>query len=181
MKSITYQDVLNFWFRETDSELWFKQDDQLDKEIRQRFGESFKQAKACELVGWRDTIHGRLAEIIILDQFSRNMFRGKPDAFSQDSLALALAQEALRFGSIDKLNTEERAFLYMPFMHSESLLIHEKAMALFQEDGMEEYLKYEKKHREIIKRFGRYPYRNDVLGRESTEEEREFLADFEGF
>lgn len=181
MTTEQYQDVLDFWFNETDSEFWFKQNDQVDTDIRQRFGKWHQKAAACELADWRKTIHGRLAEIILLDQFSRNMFRGKPEAFSHDPLALALSQEALRYGQLDKLTTKERAFLYMPFMHSESLLIHDKAMELFQEEGMEEHLEYEKAHRDIIKRFGRYPHRNDVLGRPSTDEEREFLDDFDGF
>lgn len=181
MDTITYKDLLDFWFKEIDSNLWFKQDDELDEEIIHRFGEAHKKAVAGELSTWRESIHGRLAEIVLLDQFSRNMFRGKPDAFHQDPLALALSQEALRFGKLNELTTEERAFLYIPFMHSESLIIHKTALKLFQEEGMEENLKYEREHYDIIKRFGRYPHRNVVLGRVSTNEEREFLKDFDSF
>ena len=179
--SVIPQDILDFWFKEIDATLWFKQDDQLDEAIIHRFCEVHNKASAGELSNWRETIHGRLAEIIILDQFSRNMFRGKSEAFKQDAIALVLSQEALRIGQLEDLTTEERSFLYMPFMHSESLVIHDKAMALFQEEGMEENLKYEKEHRDIIKRFGRYPHRNDALGRESTDEECEFLKDFDSF
>jgi uncharacterized protein (DUF924 family) len=118
---------------------------------------------------------GRLAEIIVLDQFSRNMFRDTPAAFAQDALALVLAQEAV-FSGADKLLSETQcSFLYMPFMHSESLVIHELAVELFSKPGLEGNLDFEMRHKVIIEKFGRYPHRNNILQRESTEEEMEFL------
>ena len=113
--------------------------------------------------------------IIILDQFSRNLFRGAPLAFAQDPLALALAQEAVACEAHLQLSQDERIFFYMPYMHSESRVVHEVALTLFAEPGMEENYRYEQRHKQIVERFGRYPHRNAVLGRESTSEELEFL------
>lgn len=173
---MTYQDILNFWFNEIDQELWFKKDDAFDQELLQRFGTVHTQAKNGELSQWRDCLEGCLAEIIVLDQFSRNLFRDKPEAFAYDGMALVLAQEAIRHFNVTDLPVEQQAFLYMPFMHSESLVIHEEALTLFAGEGLENNYAFELKHKVIIERFGRYPHRNQVLGRESTPEELEFLA-----
>lgn len=175
------QEVLNFWFQETDPASWFRNDGELDRLIEARFSALHTQAAKGELWQWRDTIQGRLAEIIILDQFSRNLYRNQPEAFASDGMALVLAQEALRTEEQQLLTTVERSFLYMPFMHAESRAIHEIAMELFQEEGMEESLKFEKEHRDIIEQFGRYPHRNVALNRESTPEEVEFLKNHQGF
>jgi uncharacterized protein (DUF924 family) len=129
-----------------------------------------------ELSAWRDTPHGRLAEIIVLDQFSRNLFRDSPKAFAQDGMALALAQEAVRTGADAQLSAQERVFLYMPYMHSESPAIHETAVQLFTGNGIQGNLDFELKHKAIIERFGRYPHRNALLGRNSTPEELAFLS-----
>jgi uncharacterized protein (DUF924 family) len=168
-------DVLNFWFEELSPKQWFEKSDELDKLILDRFLDTHKKAIACELSSYRDTAKGRLAEIIVLDQFSRNIFRDKPEAFMYDSLALALSQEAISIGADKELSTIEKAFLYMPFMHSESLEIHTKALELFDQKGLEDNLKFEQAHYDIIKRFGRYPHRNQILNRASTTEEIEFL------
>lgn len=173
---MTYQDILNFWFNEIDQELWFKKDDAFDQELLQRFGTVHTQAKNGELSQWRDCLEGCLAEIIVLDQFSRNLFRAKPDAFAYDGMALVLAQEAIRHFNVADLPVDQQAFLYMPFMHSESLVIHEEALTLFAGEGLENNYAFELKHKVIIERFGRYPHRNQVLGRESTPEELVFLA-----
>lgn len=167
--------ILNFWFKELKPEQWFTKDKKLDNEIRNRFGDIHESASKCELFSWRTNIKGRLAEIIILDQFSRNIYRGDPRAFAQDPLALALSQEAILIPEHKNLSSEEKLFLYLPFMHSESKLIHEEAIKLFSEEGLEKELEYEILHKNIIDRFGRYPHRNEILGRESTEEEIEFL------
>ncbi|MDA0790669.1 MAG: DUF924 domain-containing protein [Proteobacteria bacterium] len=170
-----YTDVLTFWFDELTPGDWYRKDPQLDQVIRQRFGPLNRSAASAECFHWRKTIHGRLAEIIVLDQFSRNLFRGRPEAFASDGMALVLAQEARRSGETSRLIPEELAFLYMPFMHSESLLIHEVALTLFGEPGLERNLEFELRHKAIIERFGRYPHRNAALGRENTAEESEFL------
>ncbi|MFC1670900.1 DUF924 family protein [Spirochaetota bacterium] len=172
---MTYDDILSFWFEELESKKWFKVDENLDKKIRDRFLNIHSSAVSGELFSWRETITGRLAEIIIVDQFSRNMFRGSPGAFAHDSIALVLSQEAVRTGLNMDLEPSKRAFLYLPFMHSESKSIHVEAVNLFSQEGLEFHLKYEMKHKEIIDRFGRYPHRNEILGRKSTDEEVEFL------
>jgi uncharacterized protein (DUF924 family) len=128
-----------------------------------------------ELAHWRVDAHGRLAEIIVLDQFSRNLYRNSGQAFAYDLTALVLAQETIRLGLDQQLTTVEKSFLYLPYMHSESLAIHEQAVELYSIAGLEFNLKFELKHKVIIERFGRYPHRNIVLGRTSTTEEMLFL------
>ncbi|RMH18945.1 MAG: DUF924 domain-containing protein, partial [Gammaproteobacteria bacterium] len=118
---------------------------------------------------------GRLAEIIVLDQFSRNLYREDPRAFAQDALALALSQEAIAQEADQALSASQKAFLYMPFMHSESAIIHEMALKLFDQPGLEGNLDFEIQHKTIIDQFGRYPHRNAILGRSSTEAEQKFL------
>lgn len=167
--------IIDFWFNELTPEKWWVTDPQLDDLIRTRFGKLHQQATQLELWEWRKTSAGCLAEIILLDQFSRNLYRDDPVAFAYDGIALALAQEAVSRKINFELNPTQRAFLYMPYMHSESLKIHEVALKLFSEPNMEDNLEYERQHKAIIERFGRYPHRNAVLGRVSTPQELEFL------
>lgn len=169
------QDVLHFWFDEATPAQLFKKDAAFDAEIRARFGATHQAAVHGELAAWRDTPEGRLAEIIVLDQFSRNLFRDDARAFATDGMALVLAQEAIRAGADRAIPSARLAFLYMPFMHSESHAIHAEATRLFRQPGLEDNYKFELKHRAIIDRFGRYPHRNRVLGRASTPEELAFL------
>lgn len=169
---MNYTDIITFWFEEIEPAQQFKKDLEFDQLIRDRFGATHTAATKCELYTWRETPEGRLAEIIVLDQFSRNMFRDQPEAFASDPLALALAQEAIVVGADKEIAEDRVSFLYMPFMHSESSVVHEVAMKLFEPFGNYEY---EIKHKAIIDRFGRYPHRNECLGRESTPEEVEFL------
>ena len=168
--------VLDFWFKEAGKEKWFVKDQNFDEEIKQRFADVLKQAAASEFNTWRRTAQGRLAEIIVLDQFSRNMYRDTPAAFSQDAMALVLAQQAIELGILDELSLVERRFMLMPFMHSESKLIHQQAVPLFKRYADDQVNHYELLHKNIIDRFGRYPHRNDILGRESSAEEKEFLT-----
>jgi uncharacterized protein (DUF924 family) len=168
-------EVLTFWFEEIESKKWFAKDLAFDQEIKERFHATHTKAIQGELFIWRETAKGRLAEIIVLDQFSRNMYRDTPQAFMYDTIALILSQEAINLKLDQELSTQERSFLYMPFMHSESLLIHEKAVELFSLPGLEFNLEFEHKHKVIIEKFGRYPHRNEILGRASTAEELEFL------
>jgi uncharacterized protein (DUF924 family) len=172
---MNYQDILDFWFSSDNEPNWFAKSDEFDQLIEKKFKLVHSQAAASELWSWRQNADGRLAEIIILDQFSRNLFRENPRAFAQDGLALALAQEAISLQLDQQLSPKQRCFMYLPFMHSESKLIHEFALKLFQRLGNETNLAFEKKHKVIIDHFGRYPHRNAVLGRVSTAEEIEFL------
>lgn len=167
--------VLQFWFKETRPEQWWKKDPDFDAVIRNRFSTLHGQAAQSELYGWRTSPEGRLAEIIILDQFSRNMYRDSSMAFFCDNLALCLAQTAVACGDDKHLEVHKRAFIYLPYMHSESLVIHREAEKLYSQPGLEANLEWEIKHKNIIERFGRYPHRNEALGRVSTREEEEFL------
>jgi uncharacterized protein (DUF924 family) len=169
------EEVLTFWFEEVEPAAWWKADPDFDRLIAGRFGGLLEQASRCELYLWRSVPRGRLAEIIVLDQFSRNVHRGTPRAFAQDPLALALAQEAVAAGVHHGLKLVERAFLFLPYMHSESRAIHEVAEILYREFAPQENYAFELKHKVIVDRFGRYPHRNEVLGRVSTAEELEFL------
>jgi len=168
--------VLQFWFEELTPEDWFRRDPSLDRRIAEEFWSTLAAASRCELFHWRGSARGRLAEVLVLDQFSRNIHRDTAAAFANDTLALALAQEAVASGRDLELAVPERVFLYLPWMHSESALMHEQALQLFATPGMEKNLEFEHRHKAIIDRFGRYPHRNDVLGRRSTPEEIEFLA-----
>ncbi|MCB1671589.1 MAG: DUF924 family protein [Gammaproteobacteria bacterium] len=169
------EQVIRFWFTETGPAQRFKKDPAFDQLIIDKFSDLHRRASQCELVDWRATPEGALAEIIVLDQFSRNMFRDTPEAFAWDPLALALAQELVRRGDDQQLDAGQRAFAYMPYMHSESKAIHELAMALFSQPGLENNYKFELRHKEIIDRFGRYPHRNAILGRQSSADELQFL------
>lgn len=170
-----YREVIAFWFEEIEPKRWFGKDPIFDNTVTQRFAELHARATRCELFAWRQAAAGRLAEIILLDQFSRNIFRDRAQAFAWDALALALAQEAVAQGVDQSLPARQRAFLYMPYMHSESALIHERALELLSAPGLEDNLKFERQHKAIIDRFGRYPHRNALLGRESSAGERAFL------
>ena len=170
------QVILHFWFTKLTPQQHFAKDAALDETIRTRFGATLEAAAQCELFAWRATPEGRLAEILVLDQFSRNVWRDTPRAFAQDALALALAQELVASGLDRSLPTAQRIFAYMPYMHSESALVHEQAIALFAQPGMETNLDFELRHKAIIDRFGRYPHRNAILGRRSSPEELAFLS-----
>jgi uncharacterized protein (DUF924 family) len=171
-----WDQVLHFWFEEITQQQWWKVDPAFDQLIVERFSTLHEQANRCELFEWRREPQGRLAEVIVLDQFSRNMYRGDPRAFASDPLALALAQEAVAVGADTALTQEQRSFLYMPYMHSESRVIHTAADVLFNAHTSESRHDFELRHKAIIDRFDRYPHRNAILGRESTDAELEFLA-----
>ena len=175
----TPQEVWGFWFVECEPADWFKKSEEFDSEIRSRFLETYEAIVGGKTADWRSSAKGRLAEIIVLDQFSRNMFRDDAKAFASDALAVELAKEAL--SDWDAFTVQERSFVVMPFMHSESLVVHDWAAKWFDEPGLERRKKYELQHREIIERFGRYPHRNRVLGRTSTPEEEAFLKEHPGF
>ncbi|WP_223789192.1 DUF924 family protein [Marinicella meishanensis] len=169
--------VLSFWFAEIDAKQWWVKDPEFDRLIELRFADLYQRAIRNELYQWRATPPGRLAEIIVLDQFPRNMFRGQAAAFAHDDLAVSLTQAAIDTGADQALLTQPArlAFMYMPLMHSESALIHTQAVAMFSQPGLESNLDFELKHQAIIDRFGRYPHRNAILGRQSTQEELAFL------
>ncbi len=169
-------EVIKFWFEDIEPKQRFTKDLNFDELIRSKFSAVHERAANGLLYKWRDHPLDALAEVIILDQFSRNMFRDTPNAFAFDNLALVLAQEAVRRKLDKELEPNKKGFLYMPFMHSESKEIHELALFLFDQPGLEDTYNFEVKHKIIIDRFGRYPHRNEILNRESTPEEVEFLS-----
>ncbi|MFH7242409.1 MAG: DUF924 family protein [Spirulina sp.] len=168
-------DVLSFWFQEIEPKQWWVVDPDFDALLKDRFLDLLHQASAGELFTWRTSGKGRLAEIIVLDQFSRNIYRNTPQAFAQDGMALVLSQEAVAHGALADLEIMERTFLLMPYMHSESKVIHVQAELLFKEHAPDNNFQFELRHKAIVDQFGRYPHRNEILGRGSTEEELEFL------
>jgi uncharacterized protein (DUF924 family) len=174
---ITPETIINFWFEEIDPKCHWVKDHDFDEQLRISFGPLLEQAKAGELYHWRATPQGRLAEIIVLDQFSRNIYRDTRQAFEADPMALVLAQEAVAFKVDQEINATYVPFLFMPYMHSESVKIHEIAMVLFKREAAQVSLNFEERHKAIIDRFGRYPHRNEILGRSSTADELEFLSE----
>jgi uncharacterized protein (DUF924 family) len=168
-------DVLQFWFEELTPKQWFIGGEELDANIKERFADVHTKVAAGEFAQYRTDAYSYLAEVVVLDQFSRQIYRNAAPAFAYDYLALALAQHAIAGGFDQQLESDARMFLYMPFMHSESSMIHTDAVKLFEALGNVETLKFEHIHKDIIDEFGRYPHRNKTLGRESTEQETEYL------
>ncbi|KLN62646.1 membrane protein [Kiloniella spongiae] len=155
---------------------WFFKDPAFDREVAEKLGSLYEQASAGELDHWADTAKGSLALCILLDQAPRNLFRNDSKTFSTDKKALEIAQKTVSKGWHKTLSQRERNFIFLPFEHSEDLAMQEKSLALYQDmDENPDWLTYAQKHEVIIRRFGRFPHRNQVLGRESTPEEIEFL------
>jgi uncharacterized protein (DUF924 family) len=170
----TPADIIAFW-REAGPERWFKKDAGFDDEIRSRFLETHEAAAAGRLADWEKTADGALALIILLDQFPRNMFRGEPRAFAGDPLARAIAAGALVRGYDAQVPDTMRGFFYLPFEHSENIADQERAVAFYKAVGDTDGVKWAEIHADIIRRFGRFPHRNAVLGRATTLEEQAFL------
>ncbi len=166
-------DVLAFW-RDAGPDKWFKRDDAFDAEIRDKFLATYEAGVAGKLSAWEDSADDTLALVIVLDQFPRNMFRGQARTFEGDPLARAAANRALKRGYDQDLPAEDRSFLFLPFMHSEDLADQLRCVELYRAAG-DANLKYAEEHRDIIRRFGRFPHRNVMLGRETTAEEQAFL------
>ncbi|MEM0976056.1 MAG: DUF924 family protein [Pseudomonadota bacterium] len=170
------QAVLDFWFEEVDPEKQFKKDVEFDNLIEERFGTDVLLALDGGFSDWEETAAGRLALIILLDQFTRNIFRGHPKAFAGDARALRLSQSCVSEGDLDTVaDFTRRAFILMPMMHSEDINIHDAALPIFEKYANEKTLDYANRHRDIIAKWGRYPHRNAALERESTPEELSFL------
>jgi uncharacterized protein (DUF924 family) len=172
-------DVLAFW-RAAGAAKWFKKDAAFDAEIASRFQVLWREAAAGALADWEAAPDSALSLVLVLDQFPRNMFRGKADAFATDPLARRVAERAIARGFDQKIPASERQFFYLPFEHSESLADQERAIALMDTLGNPDLTRWAELHADIIRRFGRFPHRNSVLGRASTREEQEFL-DGSGF
>jgi uncharacterized protein (DUF924 family) len=188
--------ILQFWFGDVDelgrsdvqhSRRWFMKDDAFDREIADRFGQTFADVRAGQREAWLDDPRGRVAYVIVLDQFARNMFRGTSRMFEGDRQALAAAVEGVARHDDDALTVNERSFLYMPYMHSEDIDMQDRSVALFKElaagapselrGSLAAAVQYAEKHRDIVARYGRFPHRNRVLGRASTPAEQAFIAE----
>jgi len=180
-------EVLDFWFgRENEPgygefrEEWFRKDEAFDREVADRFGDLYERAAAGELDGWREEAESCLALVIVLDQFPRNMFRGDAKTHATDDKALATAKYAVEHALDRGLPGFQKIFLYMPFMHAESVEDQRRSVELFEalasEPGGPDVREYAVGHRDIVERFGRFPHRNAILGRETTPEEAEFLT-----
>jgi uncharacterized protein (DUF924 family) len=173
----TPEAVIEFWFEKHGEADWWGAKPEFDREIADRFGETHARLALGEGFSWRGNALGRLAEIIVLDQFSRQLYRNDPRAFAQDGMALVLAQEAIAARHDLALRPVRRTFLYMPLLHSESLVVHEAAQPLFADLGIDDFVTSAADHYDCIRRFGRYPKRNLALGRTSTPEELAYLAE----
>ncbi len=179
-------EILDFWFGREGEEgygefrdEWFQKDEEFDRQIHERFSEDYERAARGEYDGWREEAVSCLALVILLDQFPRNLFRGDPRTHATDGKALDISREAIQKGADRELPLFQRHFLYMPFMHSESVEDQRRSVALFRDLAAEEngpnVTEYAEGHRDIVERFGRFPHRNEMLGRETTPEEAEFL------
>jgi len=171
------QEVLEFWFIQHGREDWFASSTAFDALVAARFAATHDALARGDGFGWRTNAHGRLAEIVVLDQFSRQLHRGTAGAFAQDGKSLALAQEMVAQGLDQTLPEPQRAFVYMPYMHAESVKVHAEAQRLFGALEDQSWLEFEQGHAACIARFGRYPFRNAALGRETTDQERAYMAE----
>lgn len=177
----SYSDVLAFWFDAAHRALWFRSTPEFDELIGKRFGTLWEAARDGRLAHWADSPHGALALVIVLDQFPLNMFRNQARGFATEAAARKAADSAVERGFDRNMTDAEKAFLYLPFMHSESLADQDRSVALFEAAGLKDNLRWARHHRDIVRRFGRFPHRNAILGRPSTFEELAWLDSREGF
>jgi uncharacterized protein (DUF924 family) len=176
----TADDVLKFWFADHGQDDWFGAKPEFDAKITEQFAQTHAAAARGEAWRWRTTPEGRLAEIIVLDQFSRQLFRGRPEAFATDQMALTLAQEAVAGGHHNFVAMPQRMFMLLPFQHAESAVVQAESVRLHTALGVPDLLKFAAGHAACIARFGRFPKRNAALGRTSTPEEKDYIASTEG-
>ncbi|MBS4097592.1 MAG: DUF924 domain-containing protein [Sulfuricella sp.] len=174
-------EILDFWFSDAMRARWFDSTPQLDAEIRARFESLWEQAAQGLLDDWKNTPEGSLALIVVLDQLPLNMFRGQAKSFSSEQQAIDAANHAVESGYPQRLPADRRGFLFMPLMHSENLADQERSVALYTAAGLSNALYWANHHRELIRRFGRFPHRNAILGRASTPEELAYLASPQAF
>ena len=180
-ESPTPQQIITFWFSPEMTPRWFDSTPALDQQIRQRFEPLLVQAAAGALDHWHETPEGALALCILLDQFPLNMYRGDPASFATEQQAVTVTKAALASGLDERLPDAHKSFLYMPLMHSESLDDQDLSVSLFEKAGLEQNARFARHHRDLIRRFGRFPHRNAILGRSSSPEELEYLSSPEAF
>lgn len=173
--------ILDFWFADEVRARWFDSTPEFDQLLRDRFLKVWQAARVGQLAEWETSPDGSLALVIVLDQFPLNMFRGQAESFSTEAASRAVAERAIANGFDQALDDAGKAFLYLPFMHSESLVDQDRSVSLFEAAGLADSLKWARHHREVVRRFGRFPHRNAILGRESSEDELAYLNSAEGF
>ena len=178
---ITYNEILTFWFNEEHKKHWFSTSDAFDQKIKKQFSNALQHAANREFDHWKNEPKSALALVLILDQFSRNLFRNQADTYAHDAYALEVASYAIDQGLDEQLSSEEKSFLYMPFMHSESLDDQDRSVELFDKANLETNLRYAIHHRDIVRKFGRFPHRNKMLGRTNSKEEEAYLNSPEAF
>jgi uncharacterized protein (DUF924 family) len=170
------QEIVDFWFSDPVKARWFKPTAEFDAQLRDKYSALLRAARAGDLDDWADTAQGALALILLLDQLPRNIYRGDAESFASDALALSIARQALASGFDTEVSVEQRQFFYLPLMHSEDLADQEMCVALCEATCAEENIKFARLHRDLIARFGRFPHRNRVLNRESSDAELDYLA-----
>ncbi|MGB1008149.1 MAG: DUF924 family protein [Thiolinea sp.] len=180
-QTITPSDILDFWYNKPMSEHWFNSTPDIDNEIRTRFADLWQQAKEGQLSDWQNSAEGCLALCIVLDQFPLNMFRGDAKSFATEQQAVGVTKHAVSQGFDQQLSPERLSFLYMPLMHSEHMADQNESVRLFTAAGLENNANFADHHRKIVERFGRFPHRNEVLGRDSSTEELAYLSSDEAF
>ncbi len=178
---ISYDEILTFWFTEPMKSHWFSSTDDIDSMIRDNYENLWEQASRGECDDWIQTAKGSLALVIVLDQFPLNMFRGTKKSFSTEAKSIEVTKKALAAGQDQQIAKDRLAFLYMPLMHSENDEDQALSVSLFERAGLDDNVKFAKHHQNIIKRFGRFPHRNAILGRTNTEEEQQYLLSDEAF
>jgi uncharacterized protein (DUF924 family) len=181
MTATWIDDVLGFWFSEIPREAWFRKDDAMDRRITERFAQLHEQISRNPPPEAFTSPEAALAAVIVLDQFSRNMYRGTPKAFASDALALRIAEHAVAAGFDQRVTEDQRVFFYLPFEHSEDRANQARSLELYTALGVAEFIPYAQGHKDIIDRFGRFPHRNAILGRTSTPEEIEFMKTHKGY
>lgn len=168
------EEIFLFW-KDAGPDKWFKSDPAFDEQVHARFLETYEAGMRGELSHWERSAYGAFALVILFDQFPRNMFRNTPEAFASDEKAKQIAERAIAAGRDKAVDPEVHTFFYMPYMHSEALADQERCVALMEGSGKQENIKYAEIHRDAIVRFGRFPHRNEILGRKSTPEEIAYL------
>jgi uncharacterized protein (DUF924 family) len=176
-----HQEILDFWFSDDVRKLWFNSTAEFDALLCERYMEAWEQACCGELDHWMQSAEGCLALVIVLDQFPLNMFRGQAQSYASEARSRDVAQRAIQRNFDCELVAEQRAFLYMPFMHSENLADQKRALELFDQAGLEGNLRFARHHHDVVEKFGRFPHRNDALGRDSSAAEIEYLESKQAF
>ena len=174
-------DILEYWYSAFMQKHWFSSTPALDDEIREKYQSLWERAAAGELGHWQDSPEGALALAIVLDQFPLNMFRGKPESFRTERKAVEVTLNALKKGFDKQLSKDRLSFLFMPLMHSEKLEEQDLSVTLFRQYDLTGNIKFAEHHRELVRKYGRFPHRNAILGRESTPAEMEYLASRDAF